>query len=264
MKKYIIFIVVFIFSTMFFCGCKKEEKKLNDLDIIKKRGYIIVGVRSDSYPFGYKDSNNVRAGLDVEIAQQIAKQIFNSDTYGRIEFVDVTAQDRISKLNSKQVDILAATMSVNEKRKLVMDFSTPYFVTSQKILVRGDSKISHLNYFNSKGRLCVVLGTTGEKIIRLVAPNANVVGVKTYNEAFDYLKNGAVDAILGDDCLLKGIINTNKGNYKIINRAYSNEYYAIALRKTAESKELLNAINVAITALIDDRKINVIKSHYKI
>lgn len=264
MKKYIVLLVVFIFFAMFFCGCKKEEKKLNDLDLIKKRGYIIVGVRNDSYPFGYRDKNNKRAGLDVEIAQQISKEIFNSDYYDKVEFVDVTAQDRISKLNSKQVDILVATMSVNEKRKLVMDFSTPYFSTSQKILVRGDSKITHLSYFNTKGRLCVVLGTTGEKIIRLIAPNANVVGVKTYNEAFDYLKNGAVDAILGDDCLLKGIINRNKGDYKIINRAYSNEYYAVALRKTDDSKELLSAINSAIVNMVDEKKLKVIKSHYKI
>ena len=258
MKKYIVFIGVFVFCSLIFCGCFKEEKKPSDMDLIKEKGYITVGVRNDAYPFGYKNSKNERCGLDIEIAQEIAKQIFNAYDYGIIRYVD--------KLNSKEIDILVATMSVNEKRKLVIDFSTPYFVTSQKIMVRGDSKISHLNYFNKKGRICVVLGTTGEKIIRLMAPNAYVVGAKNYREAFEYLKTGAVDAILGDDCILKGIINLNdkeKNGYKIIGRSYSNEYYAVALRKTPESKELLEAVNAAIVEILDS-KINIIKSHYKL
>ena len=267
MKKYIVFIGVFVFCSLIFCGCFKEEKKPSDMDLIKEKGYITVGVRNDAYPFGYKNSKNERCGLDIEIAQEIAKQIFNAYDYGIIRYVDVSARDRISKLNSKEIDILVSTMSVNEKRKLVIDCSTPYFVTSQKIMVRGDSKISHLNYFNKKGRICVVLGTTGEKIIRLMAPNAYVVGAKNYREAFEYLKTGAVDAILGDDCILKGIINLNdkeKNNYKIIGRSYSNEYYAVALRKSPESKELLEAVNAAIVEILDSKKINIIKSHYKL
>ncbi len=268
MKKYIVFIVVFALGAFLFTGCaKKEKKQINDLDIIKKRGYILIGVRDDSYPFGYRDKDNKRAGIDIEISKEIAKSIFNTQSeYGKLEFVNVTAQDRISKLNSKKVDILAATMSVNDKRKLVLDFSTPYFTTSQKIMVRKDSKITNLSYFNKKGRLCVVLGTTGEKIMRLSAPNANVVGVKTYKEAFKQLKLGAVDAILGDDCILKGLINlSNKktdGEYKIINRAYSNEFYAVAVRKDLNSKDLLNAVNSAIVDIVDKKKLNVIKSHY--
>ncbi len=262
MKKYIILIVVFVLCSLIFSGCAKKSENKNDLDVIKERGYIIAGVKNDSYPFGYRDKNNKRAGLDIEIAYEISNAIFNTSGYDKVKFVDVVPRDRITKLNSGEVDILVATMSVNPKRKLVVDFSKPYFVTSQKLLVRGDSKITHLNYFNKQGRITVVMGTTGEKLIRNLAPNANVTAVKNYKTAFDYLKTGAVDAILGDDCLLKGLINgTDK--YKIINRAYSVEYYAVALRKNTKSKELMELVNSAISDIIDKKKLNVIKSHYK-
>ena len=257
--------MVFIFSTLLLCGCKKDEKKPTDLEIIKNRGYIIVGVKEDSYPFGFKDDKNTRKGIDIEIAKEIAKEIFNTESeYGKIEFVDVNAQNRISKLNSKEVDILVATMSVNEKRKMVIDFSMPYFVTSQKIMTKPTSKISHLNYFNKNGKLCIVLGTTGEKIARRLAPNANVVGAKTYKEAFNYLKSGKVDAILGDDCILSGLKNLHNENFRIVNRSYSSEYYAVAIRKSINSKDLLNAVNTALVEILDNKEINTIKAYYKI
>lgn len=259
MKKYIALTIIFL-TVIFLAGCSgfKKQKEITDLEAIKERGYLIVGVKTDSPPFGFYKDNKL-TGIDIEIAQNVANEIFHTDSPANIKYVPVNAQNRISKLNSREVDVLVATMSVNEKRKLIMDFSMPYFVTSQKIMVRKTSAISHLQYFNTKGRLAVIMGTTGEKISRLIAPNAHLVGAKSYIEAYNLLLNSQVDAILGDDCILAGL---NDGNFKIINRAYSREYYAVAIRKNENSKELLNSINAAITALLDEKKLNLIKARY--
>ncbi|MBQ8635264.1 transporter substrate-binding domain-containing protein [bacterium] len=254
MKKYIVLLLIFLFSFFLF-GCGKKEKELDDLGEIKKRGYLIVGVKTDSPPFGFYNKDKKLVGMDIDIAKEIASHVFGEDVPGNVKFVGVNAQNRISKLNSKEVDILVATMSVNEKRKLVLDFSTPYFVANQKIMIRKTSKISHLQYFNKNGRLAVVMGTTGEKVARLVAPNANLVGTNSYIEAYNLLVNKKVDAILGDDCILAGF---RTKNLKIVNKTYSREFYAVALRKGAKSKELLNRVNSAITAILDERKINLI------
>ena len=39
-------------------------------------------------------------------------------------------------LTSKKVDMIAATMSITEERMKEVDFSTPYFMSGQMILVR--------------------------------------------------------------------------------------------------------------------------------
>ena len=253
MKKHI-FLTFVIISTLFLFGCSKKEKQLNDLEIIKNRGHIIVGVKTDSPPFGfYKDKKLV--GIDIEIAQAIAQDIFEEDYRGHIEYKAVNAQNRISKLNSKEVDILVATMSVNDKRKLILDFSMPYFTTAQKIMVRNTSKISSLQYFNKAGRLAIIMGTTGEKVARFVCPNANLVAVKTYTEAINLLNNMQVDAVLGDDSILAGF---KTKNHKIINHSYSQEFYAVAVRKSQNSDELLNLINGSIASLLDDKKLSLI------
>lgn len=258
MKKYIVLTVV-LFLAFFLTGCSEKDKRSDDYKAILERGYLIVGVKTDSVPFGFYNEEGSLKGVDIEIAKAIADNIFRTETPDNVMYVPVTASDKISKLNSKEVDILVATMSINEKRKLIMDFSTPYFAASQKLMVKKDSKITNLMYFNSKGKLGVIIGTTGEKILRLVAPNAYVIGVKTYTEAKQLLQNGQIDAILADDCLLAGL---NDGNYKIINRAYSKEYYGVAIRKSPEKSELLSIINATIAQLVDTKELNVIKRKY--
>ncbi len=251
MKKYILFIII-LFIGFLCCGCFKKNQELNDLETILQRGYLIAGVKEDSPPFGYFKDNELK-GIDIDIAKAIANEIFQSNNPANIQFVKVNPQNRISKLSSKEVDILVATMSVNEKRKLVVDFSIPYFIANQKLMVKKDSKISHIQEFNTKGRLGVILGTTGEKITHLVSPTARITGARSYKEALELLKTGQIDGIIGDDCILKSYL-TNET--RIINKAYSKEFYAVAVRKSDKSLELLNKINSAITVLLDEKKLN--------
>ena len=138
----------------------------------------------------------------------------------------------------------------------MIEFSNPYFETTQKIMVKPLSEIKTLAYFNKNGRLAVVMGTTGEKLIRFIVPNAQVIGAKTYREAYNLLLNNQVDAIFADDCILRGI---NDDKFKIVNRAYSKEYYAVAVRKSSDSEEMLNIINPVISTLLDKKMLTVPK-----
>ena len=47
---------------------------------------------------------------------------------------------------------------------------------------------------------------------------------------------------------------------KIVNRAYSRENYGVAVRKSEDSKELLDEINTVISAFLDEKKFNLIKN----
>ena len=275
MKKYITYLVILSLSFLL-VGCTPQERKSDDLDIIKRRGYLIVGVKDDSPPFGYY-KNNELTGIDIEIARAIANDIIKpqdakyegnlvidenfitnaarneNDTKSNIKFVRVNTRNRIEMLNSRMVDILVSTMSINSKRKLIVRFSNPYFIAGQKLMVKKDSRITHLKYFNKQGRLAVVLGSTGERILRLAAPNAHVVGANSYPEAIELLKNDLVDGILGDDCILDGYNQSDE--FKIINRAYSKEFYGVAVRKTQNSMKLLDCVNSTIARLLDEKTI---------
>lgn len=258
MKKYIAFTLILVLAFLL-SGCKKKQAHLTDLEAIKQRGYLIVGVKTDSAPFGFY-KNDVLQGIDIEIAKNIANNVFGNERPDNITYVPVSASDKISKLNSKAVDILVATMSINEKRKLVINFSVPYYAAKQKLMVKKDSKIVNLRYFEHKGKICTILGTTAEKTLRLFCPNASVIGVKTYIEARQLLKSNQVDAVFGDDCLLSGL---NDGSFRILNRAYSMELYGVAVRKSEDSKELLNIVNATVNEMLDKKKLRALKNKYE-
>ena len=234
MKKYTTLSIILIFSLFLLTSCARLKKEPTDLEIIYERGYLIAGVKTDSPPFGYYDKNGELTGIDIELTKKIADEIFEEENSKRIYFVPVTPQTKIAKLNSKEIDIIVATLSITPKRKLIMDFSIPYFTANQTIMTKKDSDIKNIYYFNKKGKLGVVLGTTGEKAARMIVPNAYVIGMTNYTEALKNLKNGNINGILGDDAILKGL---NKGDYKIIPHSYSKEFYGVGVRKTENSKE---------------------------
>lgn len=262
MKKVSILLLIFFCSVLFLglFGCTKEAKEPKDLLArIKFRNKIIIGIKNDSKPFGYVEDGELK-GFDVDVAKSISKILLGDDKGELIEFVIVTPESRISELNSGNVDIIIATMSISAKRNHIVDFTNPYFVAGQALMVKEGSKVNSIQSLNTR-RAGIILGTTGEKTIRQLAPNATVIAKKNYNEAFNLLKEDRVDAILADDSILYGFIMDNKG-YKILPARYTKEFYAIALRQGDENKELKDALNKILNRMQQTGKLNRIKEKW--
>lgn len=226
------------------CGCGKmnEEALTNDLNNIMNRDRLVVGVKTDTYPFGYMDEKGHFSGYDAALARLIARGILGSDK--KIKFVPVTASDRMMKLYSGDVDMIIATMSITPKRQEILDFSNPYYTAGQAILVKKGSKVKSLNDLNGR-RAIIVFGSTSERSLRAAVPNVGILGYKTYNDAFDALKKGRADAIVSDDTILLGLA-LKDSSVELLPKRYSKEPYAVAFRKGAESKELIKAVNNVI------------------
>ena len=93
-------------------------------EAIKSAGLLKAGVRCDQPPYGYKDETGKFAGVETDMAIQIATWAFGSAD--KIELTCVTAENRIPQLNGKKVDLLIATLGVTPERARVVDFSKPY------------------------------------------------------------------------------------------------------------------------------------------
>ena len=131
LKKILIIFVLISMVILTGCGKKRDEAPRDLLDTIKARGKIIVGVKTDTKPFGFLDKDGRNIGYDIDIAKKICYLIFGNET--QIEFVPVTPSNRIMKLSSGAVDILVATMSVTSQRLQLIDFSSTYHIAGQAI-----------------------------------------------------------------------------------------------------------------------------------
>lgn len=257
MKK---IVLALLFLCLICCSCGKKSVINDDLTTITQRDRLIVGIRNDAPPFGFKDKNGFTVGYDADLARLIAKGILGDEK--KVEFVPVTASNRIMKLNSGEVDCLIATMSITTQRQQFLNFSTPYYMAGQAILVRNSSKATSLRDFTGK-KLIIVFGSTSEKNLRSNVPEVTVIGYKTYNDAYNALKNGKADGIVADDTVLLGF-STNDKSVKLLPKRYSKEPYAVVFRKDDASINFTNKVNYIVENLQSTGRLNRLQEKWKI
>ncbi len=228
------------------CGLKKQET--NIYKQILEKDHIRIGVKFDSKPFGYITDKGRLQGVDIDIAQELTRRLLGSPD--KVSFVEVTPASRIQAITSGNVDIVIATMSVTPQRKQIVDFSEPYYIAGQGLLVPKNSDIHSFSELNNKD-VAVVLGTTSERNLRKSAPYARVQGYKTYKTAFEALKSGEASAMTADDTFLFGFLMDNPG-YTIVQKRLTIEPYAIAFKKSEDATALKDNINQILESMKED------------
>jgi ABC-type amino acid transport substrate-binding protein len=211
---------------------------------IKARGKLIVGVKTDYPPLGFLDKKGNHKGIDIDIARAISKELFGNED--AVEFVSVTSENRITFLTSEKIDLIAATLTITEQRRNDVDFSIPYFITGQTILVRADSKITR--YQDLAGRkVATIRGSTGDSAVGKLVPDAQRITFKGNFEALQALKEGRAEAFVQDFVLLFNLLQKNRGLRMASLQPFEPGRYGLAVRKG--DTEWLDFINATLTKM---------------
>src|SRR3989442_11420440 len=150
------FVCAVAFGLALVLGASGRADAQSTLEIVKKRGKVIAGVKTDFPPFGTIDAAGKNVGFDVDVAHRFAKALFNDEN--QVELVAVTSGNRIPFLQSGKIDIIIATVTITDERRQVVEFSEPYFLSGSLLLVPRASTARGLE--DMAGR-SVVLGTGG-------------------------------------------------------------------------------------------------------
>ena len=249
MKKLgIILILIFICLVVihFLLAPPKDEFAYTDLyDEIQSRGKIKVGINTDSKPFGFINESGRIVGYDVDLAKYIAQYIVKSPE--RLEIIPVTPSNRLIKASTGEVDIVISTVTITPQRQEVVNFSIPYDIAGQAILVSSNSSISSMSDLAGQ-TVGVIFGTTAEKNMKSLVPTANLRGFRTYQNAYKALKAGKINAITSDDTILSRFA-IDDSSVKLLPKRYSNEPYGIAFRKGESTAKLKENLDFAIKDL---------------
>jgi polar amino acid transport system substrate-binding protein len=123
------------------------------LDDIKQRGTLIVGVKADYKPFGFREPSGAIIGLEPDLAADVAKKLGV-----KLELVPVVSANRMEFLNQGKIDLMIATMSDKpERRKVVQVIEPLYYSDAVNVLLRKDAAVKSWDDLKGK-KLC---GTTG-------------------------------------------------------------------------------------------------------
>ena len=112
----------------------------------------------------------------------------------------------------------------------------------------------------------VQLGTTGDLMMSEEVGKAdglNLAGVEQYNKAADAVQallTNKIDAVCIDDQVAKNFVAANPDELTMLDTAYKEESYAIAVSK--DNPELTEALNGAIAELMSDGTLDAILDKY--
>ncbi|HEY9894331.1 MAG TPA: transporter substrate-binding domain-containing protein, partial [Candidatus Sericytochromatia bacterium] len=74
-----------------------------DLQAIEQRGRLIVAVKDNLRPLGFRGANGQLQGLEIEIAQRLAQELLGSKD--AVELQPVVNQDRLAAVLEGKADI---------------------------------------------------------------------------------------------------------------------------------------------------------------
>lgn len=170
---------------------------------ILQRGHLIAGVDQNTFLFGYRDPQTGElSGFDVEIARRLAVAIFGDPA--KVQFRILNSAQRIPALTDNEVDVVVRTFTINCERRKDIEFSTVYYESAQRVLVRKGSPVTGLGDLAGK-RVCAAKDSTSIRRIANAQPRPVPVEVINWSDCLVLFQLGQVEAISTDDTILAGM-----------------------------------------------------------
>ncbi len=212
---------------------------------IKKRKRIVAGVSADTYLLGSRNPLTGRVeGFDIDMVKAMAEAVLgNENAY---ELRVITAAQRIPALQDGQVDLVARNMTITCDRWTQIAFSSEYYRSGQKILVRKGSKATSLAQLKGQ-KVCAPRATSSLENLKKLAPEAVPVESDNHTGCLVLFQQGEVAAITGDDTVLAGLAAQDP--YAVVpdQKAFTAEPYGLGVNKA--NVELVRVFNAKLAQM---------------
>ena len=210
-----------------------EASDTSAVDAIKERGVLKVGTEDSAVGFGYLNPDtNEWEGLEVDLGKLIADELGVD-----VEYSAVTTSTRGQLLDSGDLDIVAATFTITDERKLSYDFSEPYYTDAQSVLVLKDSGLKTIDDFDGKKIAMSAGGTEKDSIEAITDANIEFVEFTDFSEAKMALTAGTVDGFAADSSILLSYLDDDT---MYIDTKFSPQPYGVATKKGSDLSEYVN------------------------
>lgn len=209
-----------------------------ELKVIQQRGYLKVAVKDNLRPLGFRDAQGNLQGLEIDIARQLAAELLGNPN--AIRFQTVSNTERLTAVAEDQVDVAIARVTVTGVRSRLVDFSPPYYIDGTTFITQ-DSTIQTLEAL-AQHKIAVLEGSSTIASVRYFIPQAQLVGVKSYQEALALLEAGEATAFAADASVLTGWVQEYP-QYRLLPSLISAEALAIVLPKGVQYAPLREQVN---------------------
>ena len=164
---------------------------------IKKKGTLIVGVKTDYPPWGMRDASGNIVGMEADMAADVAKKLGV-----KLELVSVVSSNRMQFLQQGKIDLMIATMSDTPERRKVVGIVDPvYYASGVAILAYKSAKIKSAADLKGKP-VCALQGAFYNNDLQSKYTGQELVAFKGVPEAEQALLDGRCVGFVYDDVVL--------------------------------------------------------------
>ena len=218
---------------------------------IKDSSTMNLGYLADAPPFSFLGPDKKPTGYSVELCTRIAGAIQKQLNVNlKLNWVAVTAENRISMVEQGKVDIECSTTTTSLSRYEKVDFSLMTYVDGGTLMTLANSPLKSLSDLSGK-KIAVIKGTTTETALAKFlkdqfVTSVQLVPVKDHAEGRTALENATVDAFASDQAILIALALTAKDpkRFALADGLFSYEPYAFMLKRNDASFRL--AVNRAL------------------
>jgi ABC-type amino acid transport substrate-binding protein/phage tail protein X len=217
------------------------------LEEIKKSGIIRIGTSDiDFRPMHYRDKENNRVGIDIDLINIISNKIGV-----KLDLVLFKgAEKRMSLLMDDQADLIVSNFSITPARLEQIDFSKAYLTTGIGLMLANKFKDVIREYEDlrkTKITVSILAGSTQHKVLQDEYPNIDLSIYNTSAEAFKAFISGLSDGYSTDDIFLMPTASQNPDKYYMLEGTLSSDPYGVGVNKN--NQNLLDQVNSIITEI---------------
>ena len=168
---------------------------------VKQRGQLVCGTSTGIAGFSIADGQGNWSGLDVDVCRALAAAIF--DDPSRIKFIPLASKDRLTALQSGEIDVLprTTTWTLSRDAGQGLNFTAVNYYDGQGFQVRAKAGIKSVQELDGAS-ICTVQGTTNElnlsDYFRVNKMKYEVVAFQGIDETVKAYESGRCDAISTD------------------------------------------------------------------
>ncbi|CDF59033.1 amino acid ABC transporter substrate-binding protein [Thermobrachium celere] len=231
MKRFTLALLL-IFSAIFLASCGETQVSNSESKI------VVVGLDDTFAPMGFKNEKGEIVGFDVDLA----KEVFRRLGYD-VKFQPIDWAMKESELNSNKIDLIWNGYTITEERKQKVDFTKPYLINRQVIVVLKNSNINKKIDLEGK-KVAAQLNSSSQEAVEKQKDflsklkDGKLYLYETNNDALMELENGRVDAVVVDEILARYYIKLKgEENFRILEENFGSEEYGVGFRKGDQLKD---------------------------
>jgi ABC-type amino acid transport substrate-binding protein len=194
-------------------------------------GTITAGVTAGDAPFVSPDPSGKPVGLLVDLNNVIAQRMGLKITYKM-----TTVSAGLSLVTAGQLDMLAVGMLPTPARKKSVDFSQPFYLASDDVLVPAGSSVHSADDLKGK-RVGAGQSSAQADFVTAKVPGATLISQPTNGAGVTQLLSGNLDAMVLASTEVPTVLKENAGRITIAYSAPHDEASAMPINNKLTSFE---------------------------